>query len=351
LQDVEWTEFRIIDLFERFENGKCSNEKKQTIPSNNGVSYLSATNLNNGVSSIVEKNQLIQKGNCIMFINRGDGSAGLSVYKAENFISTTSNSFGYATWINRYTGMFVATVLNKFKKKYSFGYGRTEKRLKRDKISLPIDSSGDPNWKFMEDYVKTREEKKRLMVVKYCKEQLNRILAQSNGAKIDFNNVKWKAFKIEDVFEKIERGKRLTKKNQSEGNVPYISSSAFNNGVDNFVRNKENVRRYKDALTVANSGSVASSFYHCYEYVASDHVTNLQIPNGSRESYLFISVVIQKLKEKYSFNREMTDDRLKREAILLPATMQGTPDFRFMECFILQEEAKLYKKIIERFEN
>ena len=215
---------------------------------------------------------------------------------------------------------------------------------------LPINSLGDPNWKFMEDYVKQEEKRQRQLVLDYCKEQLDRCLATLQGDVVSLENVKWKAFKIEDVFEKIERGKRLAKKNQSEGNVPYISSSAFNNGVDNFVRNKENVRRYKDALTVANSGSVASSFYHCYEYVASDHVTNLQIPNGSRESYLFISVVIQKLKEKYSFNREMTDDRLKREAILLPATMQGTPDFRFMECFILQEEAKLYKKIIARFE-
>ena len=151
---------------------------------------------------------------------------------------------------------------------------------------------------------------------------------------------------MEDVFEKIERGKRLTKKNQSEGNVPYISSSAFDNGVDNFIGNEENVRRYKNALTIANSGSLGSSFYHCYEYVASDHVTNLQIPNGSREIYLFVSVIIKNLKEKYSFNREMTDDRLKREAILLPATMQGTPDFRFMELFILQEEIRLYKMII-----
>jgi len=69
------------------------------------------------------------------------------------------------------------------------------------------------------------EEKKRLMVLKYCKEQLNRILAQSNGAKVDLHSVKWKAFKIEDVFEIIERGKRLTKKMQESGIVPYISSS------------------------------------------------------------------------------------------------------------------------------
>ena len=341
----------MIDLFERFENGKCSNEKKQTILSNNGVSYLSATNLNNGVSSIVEENRLIQEGNCIMFINRGDGSAGLSVYKAENFISTTSNSFGYATWINRYTGIFVATVLNKFKKKYSFGYGRTEKRLKRDKISLPIDSAGEPNWQFMEDYVKVREKKQRLMVLKYCREQLNRCLSESTGTRLNLDNIKWKAFKIEDVFEIIERGKRLTKKMQESGAIPYISSSVFNNGVDNFISNEKNVRRYKDALTVANSGSVASSFYHAYEYVASDHVTNLKLSNGSRESYLFISVVIKKLKEKYSFNREMTDDRIKRELILLPTSLSGKPDFLFMKHFILQEEARLYKKIIARFEN
>ena len=104
-----------------------------------------------------------------MFVNQGDGGAGYSVYKKEDFISTTSNSFGYAEWINRYTGLFVASILCRFKEKYSFGYGRTENRLKNDRILLPINSKGQPNWEFMENFMRKIEYKKLNIYLDYIK--------------------------------------------------------------------------------------------------------------------------------------------------------------------------------------
>ncbi|EAL5963248.1 hypothetical protein DSN88_04440 [Campylobacter jejuni] len=158
LVSVEWREFKISEIFDRIEKGKCKNFNTETKINNKGISFLSATINNNGVSEFVDSNTLRQKGNCIMFINQGDGGAGYSVYKYEDFISTTSNSFGYAKWINKYTGLFVACILCRFKYKYSFGYGRTEQRLKNDKIMLPIDSKGNPNYSFMESYMKEIEQ-------------------------------------------------------------------------------------------------------------------------------------------------------------------------------------------------
>lgn len=169
LSSLEWKEFKLNDLFERIEKGKCQNTNKETKESINGVSFLSATLNNNGVSGFVEPNYLLQKGNCIMFVNQGDGGAGYSVYKKEDFISTTSNSFGYAKWINRYTGLFVASILCRFKEKYSFGYGRTENRLKNDRILLPINSKGQPNWEFMENFMRKIEYKKLNIYLDYIK--------------------------------------------------------------------------------------------------------------------------------------------------------------------------------------
>ena len=169
LSSLEWKEFKLNDLFDRIEKGKCKNTNEETKQSINGVSFLSATLNNNGVSGFVEPNYLLQKGNCIMFVNQGDGGAGYSVYKKEDFISTTSNSFGYAKWINRYTGLFVASILCRFKEKYSFGYGRTENRLKNDRILLPINSKGQPNWEFMENFMRKIEYKKLNIYLDYIK--------------------------------------------------------------------------------------------------------------------------------------------------------------------------------------
>ena len=53
--------------------------------------------------------------------------------------------------------------------------------------------------------------------------------------KLTLDSVEWKEFKFTDIFTKIQRGKRLTKGDQIEGGIPYVSSTSINNGVDNFI--------------------------------------------------------------------------------------------------------------------
>lgn len=143
----------------------------------------------------------------------------------------------------------------------------------------------------------------------------------------------WKAFLLREVFPEIERGKRLKTADHTPGEMPYVSSSAMNNGVDDFIGNETRVRIFRDCLTLANSGSVGSCFYHAYAFVASDHVTHLKREGLSPFQYLFVSVMCSKLSDKYNFNREINDRRIARETIMLPATPQGKPDFAYMEAY------------------
>ena len=88
---------------------------------------------------------------------------------------------------------------------------------------------------------------------------------------MQLNKKIWRPFLIGDIFNVIQRGKRLKTADHIAGNMPYVSSSAQNNGVDNFIGNSDGVRTFNDCLTIANSGSVGKSSYHSYEFVASDH--------------------------------------------------------------------------------
>lgn len=141
----------------------------------------------------------------------------------------------------------------------------------------------------------------------------------------------WKEFFLKSIFKEVQRGKRLKKDDQILGEVPYISSTSMNNGVDNFIENNTNVRIFSNCLTVANSGSVGSSFYHPYSFVASDHVTHLANNEFSKYIYLFIAALTNRLSEKYNFNREINDKRISREKIMLPVTKKGELDFEYME--------------------
>ena len=143
----------------------------------------------------------------------------------------------------------------------------------------------------------------------------------------------WRAFGMRDVFGQIQRGKRLKTADHVSGSMPYISSSAMNNGVDNFIANDDGVRIFSNCLTIANSGSVGSCFYHSYKFVASDHVTQLKKSGLSAFQYLFLSVMCLKLSCKYNFNREISDKRIGREKVFLPATPDGKPDFEYMDAY------------------
>lgn len=160
----------------------------------------------------------------------------------------------------------------------------------------------------------------------------------SGGGKSCLSNLYWKEFYFTDIFTEVQRGKRLKKADHKDGQIPYVSSTAQGNGIDGFIGNESGIRIFEDCLTIANSGSVGSAFYHQYKLVASDHVTQLKREGLDRYAYLFMIPLISRLSEKYSFNREINDERIKREKLILPATKNGEPDFAFMSSFMQQVE-------------
>lgn len=154
----------------------------------------------------------------------------------------------------------------------------------------------------------------------------------------------WKEFYLTDIFPQIQRGKRLTKSKQIDGTIPYVSSTSYNNGVDNFISNKKNVRIFSDCLSIANSGSVGSSFYQPFEFIASDHITHLKNDKMNKYIYLFIATMTTRFSEKYNFNREINDNRISREKIMLPVDKNNEPDWKFMEKHMIElEEIKRAK--------
>jgi len=231
--------------------------------------------------------------------------------------------------------LFLIPLLKKQMEKFSWGgTGATLTRLRRTEILLPIDSESNPNWQFMEDYIKQEQRVYAKKIIEYFEQKIKKL----NLALLGLEDVEYREFRFDEVFDKIQRGKRLTKENQIEGNIPYISSTAMNNGVDNFISNKENVRIFSNCLTLANSGSVGSCFFHHYKFVASDHVTSLKLNEGNKYIYLFIASIIKRLEEKYSFNREINDKRIKQERIILPVDERGNPHYEYMRMFMQKIE-------------
>lgn len=154
---------------------------------------------------------------------------------------------------------------------------------------------------------------------------------------MEINNKKWVEFNFSKVFF-FTRGKRLVTSDQVDGDIAYISSTKKNNGIDNYISPPDFMTIYSNAITLNNSGSVGYCFYHPYNFVASDHCTIIKILDDKVKlnNYiaLFLKPIIEAMKVKYNFAREISDERLAKEKINLPATKKGVPDWAYMESFI-----------------
>lgn len=153
----------------------------------------------------------------------------------------------------------------------------------------------------------------------------------------------WNEFYLKDIFPEIQRGKRLKKRDHIPGKIPYVSSTSMNNGIDDFIGNTKNVRKFSNCLSLANSGSVGATFFQPITFIASDHVTKLKNIHFNKYTYLFIAAITTRLREKYSFNREINDPRIQREKIVLPINEKNQPDYKYMEEYMKLLEIKLLK--------
>ena len=160
INSVDWKPFVISELFSKFVGGKGKGLVHLRQVDSGGIEYLGANNRNNGVLCRVAlddvSKSMVQSGNCIGFIKNGDGAAGYAVYKKEPFISTTDVIYGYADWLNPYTGLFFVGSQDLIRPKYGHGYKRNARHLRVDKVMLPAMPDGTPDYDYMEQYVKNK---------------------------------------------------------------------------------------------------------------------------------------------------------------------------------------------------
>ena len=57
--------------------------------------------------------------------------------------------------VNKFTSLFLITILKKEMFKYSYGRSANPKHILNTIIKLPIDIDNKPDWKFMERYIKS----------------------------------------------------------------------------------------------------------------------------------------------------------------------------------------------------
>jgi len=156
LNAESWSEYRLQDIFEiqygiNLELINCEISSKD----DDSVNFVSRTSTNNGVVAQVKpmQNKVPQKAGLISCA--GGGSVLSTFVQNRDFYSgrdlyTLTPKYPMTI----YSKLFCCTVIEK--EKYRFNYGRqANKTLPTLKIKLPSLPNGEPDFEFMENYIKS----------------------------------------------------------------------------------------------------------------------------------------------------------------------------------------------------
>ena len=142
-----WKEFKISDIF-TMERGR---EKAPNQNENGDTPLINEISTNNGFTRKVKPTKIF-KGNALtVSINFAKNV----FYQEKDFCASVNIVILRNNKLNKYNGLFIATILRHNNKKYSYGYKISKDRLNDTIIKLPATPEGEPDYQFMEDYIIT----------------------------------------------------------------------------------------------------------------------------------------------------------------------------------------------------
>lgn len=337
-------EFRVGDLFDV---GPTLGKKTYDLLFGSDVPYIAAKYTNNGVDRYVSRKGIedwISSGNCMVFIQIGDGSAGRALYMPDDFVGMAGKTSigrlkpGYGE-MNRRIGLFIASYLTNKDGRYGYAEGWTGRKLRGTEIHLPVTDAGEPDWDWMEQYIQQIEQQHLAQIATHNARE-RRMLDALYGDRVDTEPVAhdYAEFRIGDVVH-ITRGRRVKSSDQIPGDIPYVTAATENNGIDSWIDNPIFVQ--EQVVTVSFFGDC---YYHPYPVGYKDGTYGLQFKDSVAHNdgcYKYLASAVEKVTKNVGSYAKMLTAKIASDLLItLPVTPSGNIDFDFMEQYIAYIETR-----------
>ena len=202
-----------------------------------------------------------------------------------------------------------------------------------EKIKLPVDKTGNPDFSYMESYMKNLE-----LAVSSSLTDLQSAKKFDASRRMDVST--WQTFHLYDIF-KIDSGTKLDKA-KMDTTMPvinFVGRSNFNNGITQKVNEIQGLKPFDSGcLTLALGGAYLGSCFIQEEpfYTSQNVVVLIPKESISFEAKQFIATAIFKESQNNyrAFIKELNAHIKKDFAIKLPANTNGTPNYDYMSRYI-----------------
>lgn len=344
-----WKEFRVGELFEKLNLRFLPNrvfDKASDISEVKSEEFnlplVNAKHSNNGIMYYGRKHEWEYEVLTIDIVADGAASTG-DVYAQPQETGVLYNAYLVKPKAKCVTGLilfFLSTVIQRCVKDH-FGYDNkcTWDKVKHETILLPVDKTGQPDWAYMESYMANLEAK--------VAESLTMLQAAKDAEKKKVDTREWGEFQVGELFD-IKHPAARSEKKYCEGEINYVSSGAFNNGVANKLMPLPNELLDRGGC-ITVSPLDGSSFYQEEDFLgrggSGASISILYNSHLNKNNALFICSVIRSSANGFGYTDLLNGENLKSLTIKLPVDKTGQPDWAYMEEYMRKVEERVKKTI------
>ncbi len=255
--------------------------------------------------------------------------------------------------ITRNIGLYVTKVIeNVTIPKYEFLDMCSQGVLIKERIKLPTNKNGEPDWEYMESYMKNimQESEKNI-------ENLQNI----NSNRHTVNSNEWQDFVFGEMFQ-MQKQKEISpiyayNKNTQRGEkYPFYGQSSENNGIISYIsledekllNNKEN-----EPIIMIHSNNHLSFYVNSPFYLKDGHGATSLFTNENLNEYnifFIISILNKTMESKFDYSLKATKEKLNSLKIRLPVDCNKQPDWKYMENYmknIMQNSKMNIEKMVK----
>lgn len=129
----------------------------------------------------------------------------------------------------------------------------------------------------------------------------------------------------------------------------YVGATNRNNGVLSFVKKETNLLQTGNAIGFIKNGNGSAGYaiYKQESFISTSDVIFAYADWLNKYIALFITTCSDMSQEKYSHGYKWTKERLLKSTIMLPVSMNGKPDYEYMEQYAKKMMLQKYQQYLD----
>ena len=159
-----WEPFKLETLFDIVKGSRLTKKDMKE----GDIRYIGATAFNNGITNHIGNNEETHPAGTVTVCY--NGSIGQTYYQDKEFWATDDVNVLYPKFpMNKYAALFIAPLIRSVGRNYAYTDKWKIEDMKASVIYLPTKDNNQPNWEYIEQYMKAVEKRTQISLDKLIK--------------------------------------------------------------------------------------------------------------------------------------------------------------------------------------